>query len=484
MKVTDKLARHHRVPSLRRRILIRLLVCLVVCLPLVLVEGVVRLCVPDPGSVLEDPFVSFGNLRPLFVPDASGTLFEIAPERTHYFCPQQFKAAKGANTFRIFCVGGSTVQGRPYSVETSFSTWLKLNLEVLCPGKDIEMVNCGGISYASYRLIPIMKELLAYEPDLLILCTGQNEFLEARTYGRIKRVPRPLIGLHQTLLHARTYQLANHWLGSRRNRTQATPAFPAEVQPKLDMKAGLSTYHRDEAMRDHIMAEFARNLEGLLDMAEHANVPLILMNPVSNLKDCPPFKSEFSTASSPARALWEQMCQLEKEDPWRRLARLEKAVTLDDQHAGILYLLGTYYMKAGRVSEARACFVAAKEHDICPLRMLEPMHKAIKEAAARHGLPLVDIRELIEQKSEHRLPGDEWLLDHVHPNINGHQLIADALTEVMVAEQWVKASAAWREVRETLWQAHLMSLDQGYYQTGFEHLMMLKTWSRQRTIAF
>ncbi len=489
MKVTDRLARHHRVPSLRRRILIRLLVCLVVCFPLILVEGVVRLSVPDPGPVLEDPFISFGSLRPLFVPDASGTLFETASERTHYFCPQQFTAVKGADTFRIFCVGGSTVQGRPYSVETSFSTWLKLNLGAACPEKKIEMVNCGGISYASYRLIPIMQELLAYEPDLFVLCTGQNEFLEARTYDQIKRVPRPLIGLHQALLHIRTYHLANRWLASRRNRAESTPSFSAEVQPKLDMEAGLSTYHRDPGMRKGIMSEFSRNLEALIDIAQRADVPLILMNPVSNLKDCPPFKSEFvpassSTETSPAKVLWEQTRQLAREDSWRRLARLEKAVMLDGQHAGLLYELGTCYMTAGRFSEARVCFVAAKEQDICPLRMLEPMHSTIKEAAFRHNLALVDIRALIEQKSEHRIPGDAWLLDHVHPNISGHQLIADALTEVLVDKQLIPASTPWRGPRETLWQAHLMSLDPGYYQAGFEHLMMLKTWSRRRAVSF
>ena len=487
MKIIEKQGESDSLPSVRRRILIRLLACVVVCLPLVLVEGVVRWCVPDPGLVWEDPFISFGSLRPLFVLDASGAAFETASERTRYFCPQTFSAVKDPNTFRIFCLGGSTVQGRPYSVETSFSTWLQLNLEVLCPEKNIEMVNCGGISYASYRLIPIMQELLEYEPDLFILCTGQNEFLEARTYHRIKRMPRPLIGLHQALLHVRTYHLANRWLATRRSRTETAPSFPAEVQPQLDMKSGLETYHRDPVLRDSIMAEFAHNLEVLIDKAQRARVPMILMNPVSNLRDCPPFKSEFRAFKSPAdqnsvMALWRQSHELGKADPWQRLPLLEQAVSLDDGHAGLLYQLGTCYASTGRFPEARTYLLAAKEQDICPLRMLEPMHETIKQAAVRHDLPLVDMRAIIEQKSEHRIPGDEWLVDHVHPNINGHQLIADAITEVLVDSQFVNVPGQghWRDQRDVLWQAHLLSLGQGYYQEGFEHLMMLKTWSRQR----
>lgn len=488
MTVTEKQNVRPGGRSVRRRIVIRLLACCAVCLPLVLVEGVVRLCVPEPESVLEDPYVSFGSLRPLFELNASGTAFETASERTTYFCPQSFAATKGEDTFRVFCLGGSTVQGRPYSVETSFSTWLKLNLEVLCPDKDVEMVNCGGISYASYRLIPIMQEVLGYEPDLVILCTGQNEFLEERTYHRIKHTPRALVGLHQALLHVRTYHLANRWLVSRTHQTESGPVLPAEVQPKLDMKAGLATYHRDPAQRDHIVAEFARNLDILIQTARAAGVPVLLMNPVSNLRDCPPFKSEFKAHQSPEDqnavvTLWEQARQVDKADPWRRLSLLEQAVSIDNEHAGLLYQLGMCYASAGRFSEAKAQFVAAKEQDICPLRMLEPMHLAIREAGARHGLPFVDIRELIEQRSKHRMPDQEWLVDHVHPNINGHQLIADAITDVLVDRQFVKGPGHWRAQREALWQTHLESLGEGYYQTGFEHLMMLKTWTRERANA-
>ena len=44
------------------------------------------------------------------------------------------------------------------------------------------MINAGGISYASYRVAVVIKELARYEPDLFIIYTGHNEFLEERTY--------------------------------------------------------------------------------------------------------------------------------------------------------------------------------------------------------------------------------------------------------------------------------------------------------------
>ena len=56
------------------------------------------------------------------------------------------------------------------------------------------MINCGGVSYASYRLGPILDEVLGYEPDLIMLYTGHNEFLEARTYPRLIEPAGPAPG--------------------------------------------------------------------------------------------------------------------------------------------------------------------------------------------------------------------------------------------------------------------------------------------------
>ena len=261
------------------------------------------------------------------------------------------------------------------------------------------------------------------------------------------------------------------------------PVLSEEVRPKLDLKAGLTTYRRNVKKQEAIVGEFAHNLEVLVQRARQADVSLVLMNPVSNLKDCPPFKSESSSDLSSqdtirVEQLWAQARG--SDDPWRRLDLLEQAVKIENQHAGLLYHLGTCYAETGQYAKAKARFIAAKEQDICPLRMLEPMHQAIKDVAERYKVPLVDIRDLIEQRSEHGIPGDQWLVDHVHPNINGHQMIADELTRILAEQLTVEYPEQWETEKKQRWQTHLMSLDESYYQQGFEHLMMLKTWTRER----
>ncbi|MBN2129798.1 MAG: SGNH/GDSL hydrolase family protein, partial [Sedimentisphaerales bacterium] len=469
----------------RRIVLFHVAAAAVVLAPLVLTELALRGAVPAPVGDLEDPYVSFDGLRPLFVLDPTGARYETAPERLTAFWPQSFAAVKEPDGFRVFCLGGSTVQGRPYSVETSFTSWLELSLRAARPDGAWEVINCGGISYASYRLVPILRELLEYDPDLFILYTGHNEFLEDRSYGRIKRAPASLVRLHRTMLKLRSYALANQWFAGRRGSRSLRTVLPAEVRTKLDYEEALESYRRDETWRRGITEHFHRNAETMVRLAQAAGVPLILVNPVSNLTDCPPFKSEFRADLSEAELrqvmdLRQRAGAMGWDDVYARLGLLERAVEIDQRHAGLLYQVGKCYERLGRFAEAKDWFVRAKEEDVCPLRMIEPMREILLRLAARYDVPLVDARALIADRTEDGIPGRQWLLDHVHPRIEGHQLIAEALYEAMEQMQLVRAASGWPARRDELWQRQLSSLDEAYYARGAARLQRLRQWSRGR----
>ncbi len=480
----------HRAGAMRW-VLFRIGALAVVLLPLVVLEVILRLAVPVPAVGLDDPYISFSGMRKLFALDSAGARYETAAERLDFFCPQSFPSDKGNNAFRIFCLGGSTVQGRPYAVETSFTTWLKLSLDAVQPDREWELVNCGGISYASYRLVPIMRELLDYEPDMFIVYTGQNEFLEDRTYGHIKNMPPWRIGLHRTLLNLRIYSIAHsHFSGRGARKTDAAdsskPVLPTEVEAKLDFKDGLKWYHRDDEWRRGTTKHFAGNIEAMVKMARQAGVPIILVNPVVNLEDCPPIKSQpFVEAAEKQRVveLREQARRLAWDNAYGKIRLLEQAAAIDARDAGLLYVIGKCYARIGRFEEAKKWFVKAKEEDICPLRILEPMRDAISDVAARYDAPLLDAQALIEGRSENSIAGAQWLLDHVHPSIAGHKLIADAFLEIMRDMGLVQPAenpGGWRAARDKLWEEHLSSLDGLYYRKGAARQKMLQTWSRGR----
>ena len=68
-------------------------------------------------------------------------------DRLKLFESTRFSFAKGSDTKRIFCLGGSTTQGEPYKPPTAFPAWLQRNLELIAPSQRWEAINCGGLSY-------------------------------------------------------------------------------------------------------------------------------------------------------------------------------------------------------------------------------------------------------------------------------------------------------------------------------------------------
>lgn len=160
----------------------------------VALEGVLALVGVRPVLDTRDPFVGFASRVPLYVESTNSenrVVMTTAPNKLEYFNLQRFLRQKPPGTFRIFCLGGSTTYGRPYDNTTSFPGWLREILPVAAPDVKWEVINAGGIGYASYRVAALMEELVQYEPDLFIVYTGHNEFLEERTYGdiRARRLP-------------------------------------------------------------------------------------------------------------------------------------------------------------------------------------------------------------------------------------------------------------------------------------------------------
>ncbi len=474
---------------LSRRLLFRFVAILLSLAPLWFGEIVLTALGWGRPSQFNDPYVGFSSIRPLFVLNESGTQFVIPPSRQKCFRPESFKARKPTNEFRIFCLGGSTVQGRPFAIETSFTTWLELSLNAADPSHRWEVVNCGGISYASYRLLPILKEVLAHQPDLIILYTGQNEFLEDRTYDHLKNRSRLIQELDEQFSRLRTYTLLREgWLtmsgDGQEDVLEDRPILPEEVDALLDYRGGLEKYHRDEDWRRGVIDHYEVNLRRMVALCRTAGVPVVLVNPVCNL-ETPPFKSEHRPGLTPTQrrdfdALWNAARRQYTRNMPAAIEYLRCAAEIDDRFAGLLFVWATCEQELGHLDEARRLFLRAKEEDVCPLRILEPMHEVVFDVAEDADVPLVDANQLFAERSAGGITGDDWLVDHVHPSIRGHQLLARALIDSMAGQGWVDPTPGWIERRDRLYAENLSRLDDFYYLKGEQRLKNLEAWAHGR----
>ncbi len=394
----------------------------------------------------EDPFVGFSANMPLFVPgtEPENSQYMVRAEnKRNFFNQQRFLRDKPSNSFRIFTLGGSTTYGRPYNDTTSFSGWLRELLPALDANRQWEVINAGGISYASYRVANLMEELINYQPDLFIIYTGHNEFLEERTYGQVREMSPIIKTAASVLAKTRTWSAMKsslQKLGVTPDETSGTrDKLSANVDAILDRSAGLERYTRDDTLQEKILRHYRISLERMIALAQTVDAQVILVSPASNLKNSSPFKSEPTQGLSQdvlkeVAGLKNRAEQSLAQKNWQvALDALNDAVNLDPRNADLLYLRGHALLQAGDNREARIAFLEARDEDVCPLRALSQIHDIVAQVADENKVMYVDYVDLVEnrtlQQLGHRIPGEDLFLDHVHPTIEGHKLLAVALLE-------------------------------------------------------
>jgi len=425
-------------------------------------EGGLALLGIKPALQKEDPFVGFSSSYPLFVPTPGPDGREImttAANKLGFFNQQSFLRQKPPHTFRIFCLGGSTTYGRPYNDTTSFAGWLRELLPVADSQKKWEVINAGGISYASYRVAHLEEELIKYQPDLFIVYTGHNEFLEERTYGKIKNLPPLARSAISLLSRTRTWSARTTALQKLGLHPKTTPEkreeLRGEVNAVLDRSAGLNRYTRDDKLRDNVLEHYRISLERMVALARSVGARVIFVTPASNLKDFSPFKSEHTQGLSPTDIQRSEEMLTEGKEALRQkkwqhaLDILDQAVRLDPRYAELQYRRGRALLGLGRFADAEKAFILARDEDICPLRALTPTRQIVTDIAREQDIPMVDyvglVEKLMQEKYGQPIPGKEFFLDHVHPTIEGNKILAVALIKSMIQQGWVQPGPDWSE---------------------------------------
>ena len=406
----------------------------------------------------DDPFVGFASYAPLFVPetDAHGTTRMVtAGNKLRRFNPQRFSRVKQPGVARIFCVGGSTTYGRPYDDKTSYCGWLREFLPVADEGKTWEIVNAGGVSYASYRIAALMEELIEYKPDLFVVYCGHNEFLEHRTYEAVIEAPPALRDAGGLLSRTRIWTAMTRLRSAFTSSGNETPAtkqmLPDEVAEVLNLTQGPETYRRDDQLRAGIVGHYRYNLERMIEIARSAGAKVLLVTPAANLKDCLPFKSERAAAfdetdTQTLEALSVQLLDAEEQESLdEQLSALDRLLARDDRHAQTHFLRGRVLLGLGRDREAKTAFERARDEDVCPLRAVREILQIVRDVATDSDVALVDFARLAEDQADDGIPGEESFLDHVHPTIEMHRLLALALIEELIAQRFVRPGPSWTE---------------------------------------
>ncbi|QDT50604.1 TPR repeat-containing protein YrrB [Symmachiella dynata] len=445
----------------------------------------------NPITYNEDPFVGFTSRSPLYeevqAPDGT-SIYTTASKKLQWFNPQAFPAEKAKGDYRIFCVGGSTTYGRPYNDVTSFAGWLRTYLNAADPSHPWEVINAGGISYASYRVASLMEELVEYQPDLFIIYCGQNEFLERRTYSQLMATPSAVRETGALVARSRIYASVRTMLGrgGGAQSSSATNKLPEEVEAILDGSIGPDDYIRDEEQRTQTIEHFRFNLERMIEIARSVGARVVMVNPAANERNMSPFKNQHSEGLKPGEvARWQELMkqgatQQQSGDFEEALKSVDQAIAIDPHYAQAHFVRGEILYALKQYPEAKQAFQRAIDEDVCPLRILPEMQTVVKEVAAQFEVPLVDFQELVETKTETGITGEEWFLDHVHPTIDGYRELALSLLSEMESQGIVKPRSEWtEESRKQIDEQVMASIDDQAHGTALRNLAKVLSWARK-----
>ncbi|NNE71762.1 MAG: tetratricopeptide repeat protein [Rhodothermales bacterium] len=416
-----------------------------------LLFGGIMLAIPVLFFVLLEAglrVAGYGNAYPLFmqVPGAETYRIQNRGVANRYFSQQArvptsigdaFLAEKAPGTYRVFVQGGSSAAGYPYYYGGSPSRMLQQRLQQTYPGRRVEVINTAMAAVNSYTLLDFVPEIIEQQPDAVLIYAGHNEFYgalgigSAESLGKSRFVVRSYLALQQF----RTVQLLRSALagiaggiGGRSGGGVPGATLMERMVGEQEIPFGSPVYHAG-------IEQYRANLRGMLDAYSEAGVPVFVATVASNERDHPPFLS----APAGDEAAWTQELNailpvLRDEGAAAALTRLDELAARDSLAADVHYLRGRALDQLERFEEARQAFVLAKDRDRLRFRASEDINRVIREEANRPGAYVVEAREALSAASPGGVIDSQLMLEHLHPNVDGYFILADAFYEAMLAD--------------------------------------------------
>jgi len=282
--------------------------------------------------------------------------------------PSSFILPKPAGTFRVFVVGESAAG----LLGSGNDAPLKGFLEKMLPGRTAEVINCGMGAYESRRIYGVLEEVLAYEPDLVVIMSGNNE-----------------------------------------NGKEFCPDFRSELARRsrnLRSRLARLSMSEEDAAALAGLALHEKRLRSMARLARKKGVPAVFCTLPANLSDYPPAGEPPLEQRDFAKA----MAAFEKNDFPLALERLKANLAAHPREPFSLFYSGRALETLGRLPEAYAAYYKAVKYDTAADRCSEERNAMIRRVAREEGAAAADLESAFHKIAPGGITGGAQLADGVH----------------------------------------------------------------------
>jgi len=393
---------------------------------LLLLEGGLRLLDVGPPEASRLPFQQVD--LPVLEPGTRADGTEIWRTRDPRHSYQSLPRAAGAPALRVFTFGASATAGLGFSPNVTFSRGLERMLETAYPDRASVVVNLGIVGISSEQVKRLVADVCGrYAPDLLVIYSGNNEFLELHAEKYAEAHATFASRALDLLMDTRLYRVTRRLL----RRDERDPSLARRKLSRDDFELAQRTLLQEvEITPEEILGvvdRYEANLEEMVGTAQESGTPIVLMTVGSNWRwlgreDLPAgwLDELLGDEAPPSRERWERASRVLDE-------KLEASAGAD--RSGWLFRRATVSEALGDLGAARAQYRAAVNEDRHLRRALDAMNDRVRTVATRSGATLVDTASQIARSAERDILGFDEFFDHVHFTPRGAEIAAAALFE-------------------------------------------------------
>ncbi len=393
-----------------------------------------------------------------------------------YFPPQSplvpefktvlFRKEKLPGTFRVFCLGSSSMFGTPYDMNANIPGILRRQLRTRYPSKEWEVINLGASAINSNVVRDFAPELLQFTPDLILIYMGHNEYYGPDGLGAsfLEKMVPDLTPLKYRARRLRLVQLLQGWLAS----ADAGQGTAANLMQQVSRGQHVPLHSVES---DLVMQRFGQNLDAILTTFTKAGVPVLISDLASNVM-FPPFAADTLIADTPAAVFDAAMrADVAVHRYADMIRRADGLGTTGADHPVAQYWKGVALRALGRPADAAPLLRAARDNDLLKFRAPGVVDSIIHATAERCGVPCISADTLLQRASADGIAGDSLFWEHLHPTPAGYYCIASGFLDAITRSGVVREPPATLvPVPFHMDSLHICWLDLAYGDASIRHL--------------
>lgn len=183
--------------------------------------------------------------------------------------------------------------GYPYGFNGTYSRVVNDVLQDALPDKTVEVINVGISAISTYTLFDQVNEIIAQQPDAVLIYAGHNEFYGALGVGSNENLGGfpAFVRFYLNMQRLKTFMLlrtiivdSGKWFAETFGDSEydASATLMERIVDSRSIEMGSPKY-------ELAMIQFQSNLNAIIAKYQKAGIPVFIGSVASNLKDHAPF---------------------------------------------------------------------------------------------------------------------------------------------------------------------------------------------------